>query len=148
MKFIGSKKIENNIVKKITKSTLKQHQLSRANRLKKHKIFREVNCSCAYVIYLIKCTLCKKQYVRKTEILFNVRLNNHGNDVTNPHPKTILACKYFWEKNHNFNKHAKFIIVEKLTNTKKLKKLKATLNPKIQTLDTMYSKGLNQELSK
>ena len=91
--LICSNKTENNIVKKINKSTLKpgkcspcfeipelcaatksqQHQLSRINRLKKtYKIFYEVNCSSGYVIYLIQCMLCKKLYVGKAETTFNI----------------------------------------------------------------------------
>ena len=68
----------------------------------------------------MKCTLCKKQYVGKSDTAFNMRLNNHRNDVKNTHPKIILACKYFQEK--NFNKHVQFIIIDKLANAKKLKK--------------------------
>ena len=63
--------------------------------------------------------LSKKQYVEKAETPFNVRLNNHRNDIKNPHPKTILAHKHLQEKSHNFNKHAKFIIIDKLTDKKK-----------------------------
>ena len=58
----------------------------------------------------MECTLCKQQYVGKGETPFNIRLNNHRNDVKNSHPKTILAWKHLQEKNPNFNKHAKFIL--------------------------------------
>ena len=51
----------------------------------------------------MECTLCKKNFP-KAETAFNIRLNNHRNDVKNPHFKTILACKHFREKNHNFDK--------------------------------------------
>ena len=64
----------------------------------------------------MECTLCKKQSVGKAETHFNIRLNNHRNYVKNPHSKTILACKNFKEKNHNFSKHAKLIIIDQLTN--------------------------------
>ena len=66
-------------------------------------------------------TLRKKQYVGKAETTFNIRLNNHKNDVKNPHLKK-LVYKHFKEKNHNFKKHAKTIIIDKLPNTKHLKK--------------------------
>ena len=69
----------------------------------------------------MKCTLWKHQYVGKPETPLNIRLNNHKDDVKNAHPQTILACKHFQEKNHNFNKHSKFIIIDELTNTKKPK---------------------------
>ena len=79
----------------------------------------EVNCSTVYVIYLMECTLCKKQYVGKSETSFNIRLNNHGKEVKKP--DAILLCRHFQEKNHIFNKHAKIIIIGKRTNTTKLK---------------------------
>ena len=34
---------------------------------KSYTTFHEVNCSSTYVIYLMECTLCKKQYVGKSE---------------------------------------------------------------------------------
>ena len=76
------------------------------------------------------CKLCEQQYVGKAETHFNIRRNNHRDDVKNPHPKTISPCKHFQEKNHNFNRYAKFIIIDKLTNTKKNLK-------KFQILDTI-----------
>ena len=50
----------------------------------------------------------------KAEAAFNLRLNNHRKDTKKPN--SILACKHFQEKGHNFNKHAKFIIIDKLVN--------------------------------
>ena len=99
------------------------------------------------------CTLCKQQYLGKLETPFNIRLNYLRNDVKNPHLKTILACKHFREKRHNFNKHAEFIITDKLTIIEKpteilRKRLIERENFWIQTLDIIYPKGLNQELSK
>lgn len=43
--------------------------------------------------------------------------------MKNPNPKTILACKDFQEKNHNFNKQEKFTTTDKLANTKKPKEI-------------------------
>ena len=63
----------------------------------------------------MECTLCNKQYVGKAEIAFNIRLNNHRKDTKNPN--TILACRHFQQQGHNFNSHAKFIIIDKLGNT-------------------------------
>ena len=57
----------------------------------------------------------------------------------------------FPRKSYNFN--AKFIIIDKLTNTKKPKEiLRKHLiqreNFRFHTLDTIYPKGFNQELRK
>ena len=46
-------------------------------------------------------------------------LNNHRKDFKKP--DAILAGRHFQERNHIFNKHAKFIIIDKLTNTTKSK---------------------------
>ena len=80
----------------------------------------------------MECTLCKKQYVGKAETAFNIRLNNHRNDIKNAYPKTILACKHFREKNHNFNNYAILVIIDKLTNTRNSA---TTLNWKKKLLD-------------
>ena len=62
----------------------------------------------------MECILCKMQYVGKVETAFNLRLNNCRKDTKKPN--YILACKHFQEEGHNFNKHAKFIIIDKLVN--------------------------------
>ena len=67
----------------------------------------------------MKCFLCYKQYVGKAETNFNVRLNNHRKDVKKAN--AIVACKHFQQESHNFNKHAKFTIINQLTNTSKSK---------------------------
>ena len=113
---------------------------------KSYTIFHEVNCSSAYVIYLMECTLYKKQYIEKSETSFTIRLNNHRKDVKKP--DAILACRHFQEKNHVFNKHAKFIIIDKLTNTTKSKDiLRQRLIERENFAGNATPKGLNQELS-
>lgn len=64
-----------------------------------------------------ECILCKKQYAEKSETSFNIRLNNYRKDVKIP--DTNLTCSHFHERNHVFNKRAKFIIVDQLTNNTK-----------------------------
>ena len=44
----------------------------------------------------MECTLCKKQYVGKSETSFDIRLNNHRKDVEKP--DAILACRQEKEK--------------------------------------------------
>ena len=65
----------------------------------------------------MECILCNKQYVGKAEPSFNIRLNNHRKDMKRV--DTIMACKYFQQEGHNFNKHAKFTITDQLINTSK-----------------------------
>ena len=84
----------------------------RQQKKRTFNIFFNFNCKSEYVIYLMECILCKKRYVGKGERAFNLRLNNHRKDTKKPN--SILACKHFQEKGHQFNKHAKFIIIDKL----------------------------------
>ena len=70
------------------------------------------NIKSKYVIYLIKCILWKTKKVEKAGTAFNLRLNNHRKGTKKP--DSILACKYFQQQGYNFNKNAKFIIIDKL----------------------------------
>ena len=96
--LIGSNKIENNIVKKINKSTLKPGKCSPC-----FGNSRTLSCNQVTTTSTFKSQETQKTY----KIFYEVALY-----VKNPHPKTILACKHFREKNNNFNKHVKFIITE------------------------------------
>ena len=49
-----------------------------------YNISNKLNCKSSYLIYLMECTLCKWQYTGKSEIEFNIRLNNHRKDVYKP----------------------------------------------------------------
>ena len=116
-------------------------------------IFFNLNCKSdlSIVIYLIECILCQMQYVGRAETAFNLRLNNHRKDTKKPN--SILACEHFQEQGHNFNKHAKFIIIDKLVNLHGSKEaLRKILvireNFRIQKLKTIVPFGFNQELSK
>ena len=99
----------------------------------------------------MECTVCNKQYAGKAETAFNIRLNNHRKDAKDSSP--ILACRHFQQQGHNFNCHAKFIIIDKLVNTSRSKdilreRLIQRGNFWIQKLKTLVPYGLNQELNK
>ena len=100
----------------------------------------------------MECILCKIQYVGKSETPFNLRLNNHRKDVYNP--KAIPACNHFKIHGHNFMKHAKFTLIEQLTEISNVSKDTLRLRLKrrfkdfwIIKLKTLAPKGLNQELN-
>ena len=99
------------------------------------------------MIYLTECISCKKQYVGKAEVAFNLRLNNHRKDTKKLN--SILVCKHFQEQGHNFNNHAKFIITDKLVNLYGCKKVLREMlvvrkNFWIQKLKALVPFGLNQ----
>ena len=77
-------------------------------------IFFNLNFKTEYVICLMECKLCSMQYVVKADTAFNLRLNNFRKDTKKRN--SILACKHFQEQRHTFNKHAKFIIINKMVN--------------------------------
>ena len=108
------------------------------------------NLKSKYVIYFLECTKFKIQYVGKAETEFNTRLNNDRKDIWKP--DAIPASRHFSGKNHNFNTHAKFILIEQIRHvdidTEKIKeRLKQRENFWILTLETLTPKGLNQELN-
>ena len=116
------------------------------------QIFHNINCRSNFIIYLLHCTLCKTQYVGKSETAFNVRLNNHRKDARNPRDDTIPACKHFHGNNHDFNKHARFTIIEQIKDfTKSYEDKRALLlrreNFWITKLKTLTPHGLNMELN-
>ena len=97
----------------------------------------------------MECMLCKIQYVGNTEAPFNLRLSNHRKAFNNP--KAVPAC--FHVKMHvpNFMKHAKFTLIEKLTDISNVSK--DTLRLRIKQREDIWIikletplKGLNQEL--
>ena len=114
-------------------------------------IFYKLACNCQYVIYLMECILYKIQYVGKSETPFNLRLNNHRKDVNNS--KVIPACNHLKIHVHNFMKHAKFTLIEQLTEISNVSKDTLRLRLKRQEdfwiikLQTLAPKGLNQELN-
>ena len=91
------------------------------------------------------------QYVGKAETAFNIRLNNHRKDVNNP--KSIPAKFHLRKPEHSFNLHAKFTLIEELSNTHTTDKetLKFQLKRRedfwIQKLEMLTPKELNQELN-
>ena len=62
----------------INVNTFKSNQTKRV-----FNIYHAITCKGHWVIYLLEYNLCNLQYVRKSEISFNIRLNNHWKDVKN-----------------------------------------------------------------
>ena len=65
----------------------------------------------------MECTIYNLQYVGKNETPFNIRLNNHREDVKDPN--AILADKLLQKDGHRLKKHARFTIIDRLTNLDK-----------------------------
>ena len=65
---------------------------------------------------MIYTICCKILYDGKSETSFNLRLNDHRKGVESS--DATGACKHFNSKKHWFNKHAKFILTERIKNSK------------------------------
>ena len=135
-------------------------QLNNTNKITSSKtktsytIRHNSTCKSSHLIYVMHCTKCNIQYVGKSEPTFEIRLNNHRTDAYNPNAnKTIIpACKHFHADDHDFNRDAKFTIVEtiqdkNLPNKEKRSLLLKRENFWILLLKTLKPDGLNISLN-
>ena len=79
---------------------------------KVYKIYNEADCKSKKVIYLLECTKCRLQYVGKSEPPFHFRMAQYRSDIKKPN--SIEAAKHFQTAGHDFTKHGRFIIIEKI----------------------------------
>ena len=95
---------------------------------------------------MLELIKCKIQYNGKAGTEFNIRLNIHQKDVQKP--DAILASRLFSGKNHNFNTHAKFILMEQIRHigidTERIKERQRE-NFLILTLETLTLKGIQRK---
>ena len=98
---------------------------------------------------MLQCRICKLQYIGKSEIPFNIHLNNHRKDAKSQ--ASILAFKHFSEQNHKYQQHAEFTLIEQIkkqTTTEETRTLlKRRENFWVLKLKTLYPDWLNQELN-
>ena len=81
---------------------------------KEYKIFHRVNCKDKNVVYLLECIKCDdKGYVGKSEMETNLRMNGHRSDARRT--DKLAVDTHFLQPDHNFERDAKFTIIEKIT---------------------------------
>ena len=93
--------------------------------------------------------ICCSQFTSTTtEPAFNIRLNNHRKDTKNP--KAILVCRHLQQQGHNFNSHAKSIVIAKYLILPALvsRTFNTMRNFQTQKLNIFFPYRVNQELSK
>ena len=121
------------------------------NTGKTYYIRHFLNCHSRNVTYLGYCILCpRKQYIGKTEPPVHLRINNHRYAVKDP--KGIAFDKHFDTPGHNFNEHARFILIEQLRTTNTNKETTTQLLEQredfwMQELKTIVPYGLNIQLN-
>ena len=80
------------------------------------KIRHQLNCKSKHFIYLLECIICNnKAYVGKCETSGHLRINNHRSDAKRT--GSIAVDAHFAQTNHDFDKHARFTFIEKITKT-------------------------------
>ena len=62
------------------------------------------------------CRICRIQYIGKSKTEFSFRLNNYCKNVNRQNAPQV--DQDFKLPNHNFNQHARFILIEQLDNMK------------------------------
>ena len=76
------------------------------------KIFHQLNCKSYGLIYLLQCQIRHLQYVVKANWFQFTPQQSLKNSKTK---NAIIGCKHFQTSNHNFQRHAKLTITEKIT---------------------------------
>ena len=116
------------------------------------EIRHHLNCRSRNVIYLGFCNKCQgTQYVGKSEPPANLRINTHRHDVKSPTGGAF--DKHFNEPGHDYNKNARFILIEQIKNYKAMKKMeiRKLLEERedywMAKLKTIIPKGLNDHLN-
>ena len=169
--MLGSRNIVNSKVKRSTKPILEVkrcspctedhknaccRQLCNTTTFKNNvrgttfKIYHETNCKSTMVIYLLECTLCRLQYVGKSETPMHHRITTHRSHIKN-HPNPIPVDKHFQDAKHDFNVHGSFTIIEQLTKPKEkedARELLRSLEDRwMLRLNTIQPSGLNEKLN-
>ena len=96
-------------------------------------------CSSSYIIYLITCTKCKKQYVGLTTTQLKTRINHHRSNIFCKKP--IYLCRHFNFSDHSVHNLSVQVIDKAYTKT--LQELQKLERYWIKTLNTLQPRGLN-----
>jgi len=107
-----------------------------------HRTYRTAkhsNCNSCNVIYLLECKKCtlRHQYVGQTKRPLSARVAGHRAKARSN--TTLPLYKHFAGADHDFERDARFSVLEKTTTDRLL----ARESHWIETLDTVYPHGLN-----
>ena len=117
---------------------------------KEYQIYHDGNCQSENIVYLMECSICNIQYVGKTQTSLERRINGHRSD-TKCKLEPIAADMHFRLPGHDFNRDAKFTVIEQAINKRNKSDMAFFLmtieDNWIQRLKTLSSQGLNDQLN-
>ena len=120
------------------------------NTGREYKIFHDCTCQGMNVLYLMECSLCGIQYVGKTQTTLERRINGHRSDVKCKRDP-ISADKHFRLTGHDFDRDAKFTVIEQARNVRDKSEMAVFLmtieDNWILRLMTLASRSLNDQLN-
>ena len=107
---------------------------------KTYNIRHSLSCTSNNIIYLITCTLCRKQYVGQTSTPLRIRVNSHRNTIK--HNNDTPVAKHFNLPNHSL-KNVHIIAIDHVKDDDRhTRENKETFW--IHTLKTATPTGINQ----
>ena len=80
-------------------------------------ITTHINCKSSWLIYLITCSLCGKQYIGKTETTLYTRFSNTKSEIinfNNDHAKRLPYTLHFNSEHHTID-HVRISGIEKIS---------------------------------
>ena len=81
----------------------------------------------------MQCSLCKIEYVGKAKTSIDICLYNHKSNVSELN--TLPGCCHLAQDRHNFNIHARFILMETRKNKSKPVEIMLEFLPKGETFE-------------
>lgn len=113
---------------------------------KTFKIKHTINCNSKYVVYLLQCKVCRKQYVGSAETSFRLRFNNYSscNRRHNAGAKNVpqeSLHRHFDQSDHHRMEDWEFILIDQAESLESVRRKEDFWQ---NMLDTFVPKGLNE----
>ena len=108
-----------------------------------------LNCKSNFVVYLISCVKCGRQYVGQTRQALHKRLNSHRASIVNFKLSTYL-CQHFNNNGHSFEDVSIQIVdwvdTSSMTHEEAVSELNFKEDFYMKVLNTFYPMGLNDRI--
>ena len=108
-----------------------------------------LNCKSNFVIYLVSCSRCGRQYVGQTRQALHKRLNGHRSSIVNDKLSTYL-CQHFNSSGHSFSDFSIQIVdcvdASSITFDEAVSELNIKEDYYMKVLNTFFPIGLNDRV--